>query len=175
MDIITRLERVVLRWARNLPHLPVAGQKWLGENVWWIVLIIAIITGISFLVALAGLFTLISLIGSVSSTYFVTGDHLSLGILNATVGLVFLLANGILLATAIKPLQQLQKKGWVLIFVSLLVEALSVVASAILSYSVAGFVINLLFGGILLAIIAYLLAEIHSQFGHVIKARAKKD
>jgi hypothetical protein len=175
MEFISKLEKVVLGWAKNVPHLPVSGQKWLAANVWWIVLVCAIFSGIAFLFAIAGLFTLISLIGAVSSAYYVTGsNYTSLSIMNASIGLVFLVASGLLLAFAVKPLQNMQKKGWVLLFMTLLVEALSVVVNAVLSFSVAGFIISILFGAIGLAIGAYFIAEIHGQFGHTAKTTIKK-
>ena len=174
MDFVTKLETRVLTWARNVPHLPAAGQKWLGVNMWWIVLIGAIFSGFSFLYGLSKLLTLISLIGAVSSAYYVTGNYTSLAILNEAVNVVFITGTGLLLALAVKPLQHMQKKGWVLMFMTLLVEALSVVVGAVLSFSVVGFIINLLFGGIALAIGAYFIAEIHGQFSHHAKATIKK-
>lgn len=175
MEFIGKLEKTVLGWAKNVPHLPAAGQRWLGNNVWWIVLIGAIFSGIAFLFALAGLFTLISLLGAVSNTYYVTGNFTSLAIMKAIISLVFLVINGLLLAFAVKPLQNKEKKGWVLLFMTLLVEALSVIINAILTFSFVGFVISILFGAIGLAIGAYFIAEIHGQFGHRVSATAKKD
>lgn len=174
MEFISKLEKVVLGWAKNVPHLPTAGQKWLGANIWWIALIGAIFSGVAFLFAAGGLLTLISLLGAVSSAYYVTGNYTSLAMLNAAVSLVFLALNGVLLALAVKPLQNMQKKGWVLLFLTLLVQAFSVVVNAVLSFSVAGFIIGILFGAIGLAIGAYFVAEIHGQFGHHAKATIKK-
>ncbi|HEY8885918.1 MAG TPA: hypothetical protein VIM31_00235 [Candidatus Microsaccharimonas sp.] len=175
MEYISKLEKLVLGWAKNVPHLPPAAQKWLGVNVWWITAVGAIISAIAFLFALAGVFTLISLIGAVSSAYYVVGsNYSSLAIMTGIVSLVFLAANAALLGFAVKPLQNLQKKGWVLLFITLLVEALSVVVHAVLSFSVVGFIIGILFGAIGLAIGAYFIAEIHGQFGHPAKATAKK-
>lgn len=169
MEFIDKLEKIVLGWAKNVPHLPVSVQRWLGTNVWWIVLVGAIISGIAFLISLAGLFTAISLIGAPSSAYFVTSSFTSLAILSASVSLVFLAANGLLLGFAVKPLQDMQKKGWVLLFTTLLVEALSVIVHAVLSFSVAGFIVGILFGAIGLAIGAYFIAEIHGQFSHRVR------
>lgn len=169
MDIISKLEKKVLEWSRNVPHLPVSGQRWLGTNIWWIVLVCAIISGIAFLISLAGLSTTISLIGAPSSAYFVTTSFTSLAILGYSVSIVFLTATGLLLAFAVKPLQNMQKKGWVLLFMTLLVEALSVIVHAVLSFSVAGFIVEILFGAIGLAIGAYFIAEIHGQFSHHVR------
>ncbi|MDB5160211.1 MAG: hypothetical protein JWO99_474 [Candidatus Saccharibacteria bacterium] len=174
MELINKLEKLVLGWAKSVPHLPAAGQKWLGSNVWWIALIGAILSGIAVLVTAGVLFTAISLLGAASSVYYVSGSYTSIAVLNAAVSLVFLVANGILLALAVKPLQTKQKKGWVLLFLTLLVEAVSVVVNAILSFSVLGFIIGILFGAIGLAIGAYFIFEIHGQFSRPPKATIKK-
>jgi hypothetical protein len=175
MELISKLEKIVLGWAKNVPHLPAAGQKWLGENVWWIVLVGAIISGIAVLISLAGIFTLISLIGATSSAYYVIGSsYTSLSLVSALISFVFLVANGILLAIAVKPLQNMQKKGWVLLFMALLIEALSVVVHAVLSFSIVAFIIDIIFGAVGLAIGAYFIFEIHGQFGHPAKVAAKK-
>lgn len=175
MEFISKLEKTVLGWAKNVPHLPPVGQKWLGTNIWWIVLVGAILSGIAFLSTIGILFTAIALIGAASSAYYVSGSsYTSLAVLNAAVSLVFLVMSGILLALAVKPLRLKQKKGWVLLFLTLLVEALSVVVGAVLSFSIIGFIISILFGAIGLAIGAYFIFEIHGQFAHPVKATAKK-
>lgn len=175
MNVISKLEKVVLGWAKNVPHLPPVAQKWLGANVWWVAAVGAVISAIAFLFVLAGVFTLVSLIGAASSAYYVVGsNYSSLAIMGGIVSLVFLAANAALLGLAVKPLQNMHKKGWVLLFVTLLVEALSVLVRAVLSFSVVGFIISILFGAIGLVIGAYFIAEIHGQFSHPAKATIKK-
>ena len=169
MELIKKLENQVLVWVKNVPHLPAAGQKWLGQNVWWIVLVFAIIIGITILGSFFGLLVQVALLGAPSSAYYITGNYAALNIITAVVSLVFSVAGGLLLALAVKPLQNMQKKGWVLLFMTLLVSALSVVVHAVLSFSVLGFIILMLFGAIGLAIGAYFIFEIHSQFGHALK------
>jgi len=174
MEYISKLEKIVLGWVKNVPHLPPAGQKWLAANVWWIAAIGAVVSAIAFLVSLAGLSTLLSLLGAASSAYYVTGNYTSVAILSAFVSLFFLAVNGVLLGLSVKPLQNMQKKGWVLLFLTLLVEALSVVVHAVLSFSAVGFIIGILFGAIGIAIGAYFIFEIHGQFSHPAKAAPKK-
>ncbi|RWZ78898.1 MAG: hypothetical protein EOT05_04095 [Candidatus Microsaccharimonas sossegonensis] len=173
MELISKLEKIVLGWARNVPHLPTVGRRWLGANVWWIAAIGTVITGIAVLVSLARIFTLISLIGAPSSAYYVLGsNYVSLALVGALISFVFLVANGVLLAAAVKPLQNMQKKGWVLLFMTLLVATISVVVRAVLSFSVVGFIIGIIFGAVGVVIGAYFLFEIHDQFGHrAIKAK----
>ena len=174
MDYVNKLEKIVLGWAKNVPHLPTNGQKWLADNAWWIVLVGAILSGIAVLVSLGGLFTLISLEGAVSNAYYVTASYSGLAIANAAVSLVFLVLNGLLLAIAVKPLQAKLKKGWVLLFMTLLLEALSVLVHAVLTFNVVSFIVSILFGAIALAIAAYFIAEIHGQFAHPATRPTKK-
>ena len=174
MEFINKLEKTVLGWAKDVPHLPIFAKKWLAVNVWWIVLIGAILSGIAALVALNSLYAVTTLLSAPSNAYYVYAGYNNIVILQSVVSLVFLVATGILLALAVKPLKALEKKGWVLLFMTLLLEALSVVVNAVLSFSVLGFIMSLLFGAIGLAIGAYFIFEIHGQFGHTPKATIKK-
>ena len=174
MELISKLEKLVLGWAKSVPHLPVVAQRWLGTNVWWIVLIGAIISGIAFLFAIGSVFTAVSFLAAPSVLYYIAGTYSGMIVVNAIVGVVFIAIIGLLMAFAITPLKEKQKKGWVLLFLALLVEAFSVVVNAVLSFSVFGFISTLLFGAIALAIGAYFLFEIHGQFGHAPKATIKK-
>ena len=173
MELINKLERIVLGWVKNIPHLPATAQKWLGANVWWIVLIGAIIGGIWFLFALNSLFISFALLNSISNSYYVINDLAGYTIFKGIVGLVLLGLAVAALAFAVMPLKDQQKKGWVLLFTSWLISAISIVVSAILSLSVIGFIISIIFGAIFLAIGGYFLFGIHGQFAHPAK-RAKK-
>jgi len=173
MELINKLERIVLGWVKNVPHLPATAQKWLALNAWWIVLVAAIIGGIWFLFALNGLFALLTLLNSVSNLYYVTNTYTDYAIFKAIVSLVLLGLAVAALAFAVMPLKDRQKKGWVLLFLSWIISAISIVVGAILSLSVIGFIISIIFGAIFLAIGGYFLFEIHGQFAHPAK-RAKK-
>lgn len=164
MEFISKLESTVAGWAKNVPHLPAAGQKWLASNVWWIVLIGAIVSGISLLVALGSLFSLIAILGSYAGTYYVSTTATTWAVVSGIVGLVFLALYGILMALAISPLKAGQKKGWNLLFTAWLLNAVSVVINAILTFNVVGFLIAIIFGAVFLAISGYFLFEIHGQF-----------
>lgn len=179
MEFLNKLEKTIASWVKNVPHLPPAGQKWLAQNVWWIALVGAILTGISLLIAIGGLFTLIALIGSAASYYYIAGAAVnSLSIVSAIVGLVILALRGLLLALSVQPLKAQHKKGWTLLFVTWLLNIVSVVVSSILTLSIFGFIVGILFGAIGIVITGYFLFEIHSHFvhvaGHVRKVAAKK-
>lgn len=170
MEFVNKLETTIAGWVKNVPHLPVAGQKWLAQNVWWIALIGAILTGISLLIAIGGLFTLIALIGSAASYYYIAGSAVnSWSIVSAIVGLVILALRGLLLALSVQPLKAQQKKGWVLLFATWLLNVVAVVLGAILTFSIFGFIIGILFGAIGIVISGYFLFEIHGQFAHTVR------
>lgn len=175
MEFISKLESTVGNWVKNVPHLPANGQRWLGQNVWWIVLIGAILSGIALLFAIGALFTLIALLGAVSATYYVPGvaGIGALGIIGSVVGLVFLVLQGLLMAIAVGPLKRLQKKGWVLLFTVWLINILAVVVNSVLTFSVGGFLVGILFGAVGAAISGYFLFEIRGQFAHTTKAATK--
>jgi hypothetical protein len=169
MELVSKLEKTVLGWVKNVPHLPLAGQKWLATNVWWIVLIGAIVSGLAALVMLGGVFTIISLLGSVSSFYYVTGGYTTFSVVSAVISLVFVALIAVLLGLAVKPLKEKQKKGWVILFLVWILDAVSVVINAVLTMSVFGFIFGIIFGAIFVAIGGYFIFEIHSQFSHNVK------
>jgi hypothetical protein len=79
-----------------------------------------------------------------------------------------------LLALAITPLKAKQKKGWVLLFITWLLGALSVVVTAILTLSVLNFITSVIFGALWVAVGGYLLFEMHGQFAHVERSKGVK-
>ena len=174
MELVSKLEKIVLGWARNVPHLPVSAQKWLAENIWWITLTAAILTGITFLRGVAGIFSQVGRLNDPSNAYFVDDSFLEVALVASAISLFFVLIRGLLLAFAVTPLKERQKKGWVLLFMTLLVQALALAVSAVLTFSFVGFIILVLFGGILLGIGAYFLFEIHGQFSHPVKPNTKQ-
>lgn len=174
MQFVSKLEKMVLGWAKNIPHLSVTARKWLGDNVWWIVLVGVIFSAIAALVGIDALLNLLSVLASVSGMYYVTGLYTGIDVLQSVVAIVFLVVSGLILALAVKPLQAKQKKGWNLLFIGLLINAVSALVSAVLSFSVFGFIGGILFGAIFIAIGAYFVTEIHGQFEHRLKAKIKK-
>lgn len=174
MEFLAKLERTVLEWFKSLPSLPASGRKWLGDNVWWIVLIGAILTALGILGALSALGTAISLQGTVVAQYYVSPAVGTWAIVSSIVGLVFSVLEVILLFSAIQPLKAKQKKGWVLLFATWLLGGIAVVVNAVLSLSILGFILSVLFGGVWMAISGYFLFEIHNQFAHVERSRGVK-
>ena len=173
MELINKLEKTVLGWVKNVPHLPVSVQKWLATNAWRVVLACTIISAIATLITLNGLLKSIALVGSISSTYYVTGAPNDWSITSFAVSFAFLAIVTSIYAVAVKPLQNRQKKGWVLLFLSWILNVIYVVVSSVLSMSVIGFIFGIMFRAIFLAIIGYFIFEIHGQFAHV-SIKAKK-
>lgn len=171
MDLLSKLERTVLGWLKNVPHLPEVARRWIGDNIWWITLVAAILSGIGVLVGLIGLIGVISLIGTVAASYYATATFTTWAIVLGIVGLVFSAIDTLLLIMAVNPLRAKQKKGWVLLFIVWLVGVVSVVLNSILSLNVIGFITGILFGAIWLAISGYFLFEIHGQFAHTERSK----
>lgn len=173
MELLHKLEKTVLGWLKSVPHLPVSVQKWLATNAWWIVLIGVILGAIGLLVRLSGLFVAASLIGSVANPYLLYGGVTAWTIVVGAIGLAFSALTLVINAFAIQPLKAMQKKGWVLLFLSLLVTAASVVITAILKFNILTLFVELIFSAIFIALAAYILFEIHSYFTHDKKVAAK--
>lgn len=168
MSSIHKLETRIAGWYSNAPHLPKNGQKWLAENVWWIAVIGAVF-GAFALLAIVPL-TLVALGLSATanlapSTYgYETPAVMWTSVLISAVSLVIIT---VLTAMAILPLKDRRKKGWDLIFISMLVNAASLVLSVITAdfSGLIGGVIGLALGG-------YFLFEIRNLF---LASKAKAD
>ena len=174
MEVLGKLERMVLGWLKSVPHLPAGGRKWLGENVWWIALVGAILSAISALFTLIGVLGVLSVVGTVAATYYAASAFTGWAIVTGLVSLAFIVLEAVLLFIAVKPLQARQKKGWVLLFANWLLAAVSVVVSAVLSLNPFSFIFGIIFGAVWLAVIGYFLFEIHGQFAHVEKSHGVK-
>jgi len=174
MEFLTKLERTVLGWLKDVPHLPANVRTWLGNNIWWLVVIATVLSGIAVLGLLITLFSNIGTLGSPFAAYYASTTFVVWVIVNTIVALIFTAIDLALLAMAISPLKQKQKKGWVLLFAVWLVGILSTVVSAILTLNPLGFITGLLFGAIWIAISGYFLFEIHGQFAHVQRSKGVK-
>lgn len=173
MDVMNKLEKTVLFWVKDVPHLPVSARKWLALNVWWMVFTVAALSGLVFLSDLFGLFSQIGQLSAPSRAYLVDDSYLTVSIFINAIALFFVFVIGLLLALAVTPLKERRKKGWVLLFVALLVQALAFAVSAVLTFSLAAFIIVILFGGIVLGIATYFVFEIHGQFAHLVRKSKK--
>lgn len=174
MSTISKTEDMVGKWLKPVPHLPKNGQKWLAENVWWIVMIGAIAAAISILTGILAIFSYLAFVGNEAAYYYTVSPYGSGWMISTIVSLLISALGVLLLGMAITPLKALQRKGWDLLFLVVLIGAAGVVASSILSFSIIGFIFGIIFGAIGVAIGAYFTFEIRSYFGASVKHHTVK-
>ena len=174
MEFLSKLERTVLGWLKDVPHLPLNVRAWIANNIWWIVIIATVLSGIAVLGLLFGFFGTLATLGSPVASYYASNTFVVWVLVTTAVTLFFTALELVLLAMAISPLKEKQKKGWVLLFAVWLVGAISTVVSAVLTLNPFGFITGLLFGALWLAISGYFLFEIHGQFAHVERSKGAK-
>jgi hypothetical protein len=159
---LRELELKVGGWFKEVPHLPTSAQTWLASNIWWMALVGGIV---SVIVALFAVMGLIATLPFMSFGIFF-GAHGAWWLITTLISLAFTVVAAVLLLQASGPLRRMAKKGWVLLFVLLLVNIISTAVVAVVSDSVYALLSNLLVGVIFLAIAAYLLYEIRGYFNH---------
>lgn len=171
MAQLDKIEKTIEGWLKPIPHLPVNGQKWLANNVWWIVLVGVIISAlgvISLIGAIIGAASMVNTTNDLLRSYGVYSSYAhDLGwnwYAASIASLVFIAVDAIIMAMAINPLKAMKKRGWDLLFISLLLGALSSLVSIVLNFSVISFIPSLLFAAIGMAIGAYFLYEIRSFY-----------
>lgn len=174
MDFLRKLETTVAGWLRNVPHLPPNARKWLGDNIWWIVAIGAVLTALGVLGLIGTIMTTLSVLSSPVASYYASTTFVGWAIVTSLVSLVFMVIEGVLLALAISPLKEKQKKGWVLLFATWCVGVISVVVSAILTLNPFAIIGSLIFGAVWAAFAAYFIFEIHGEFAHVERSKGVK-
>jgi uncharacterized membrane protein YhaH (DUF805 family) len=174
MEFLNKLEDKVFGWFRGAPNLPNEARKSLAENAWWIVIIGSILMTFSILKGLDFLENQATLQGSTASSYYISTTVSDWAVFATTISVVFLVAQVILMLFAVKPLKEMQKKGWVLLFSSWLLSGVALVANALLTLGIVSFIITVLFGAVWLAISGYFLFEIHGQFAHVERSKGVK-
>lgn len=169
MNSISKLENTVGGWLKTAPHLSKSSQKWLAENVWWIVLI-GLVLSVLGLIATIG--TLMAIFFPAVSYFGVLlAPALTFSIIaSAVVPLIFFVITVILTAIAISPLKQLKKRGWDLMFLTMVISGLYSILSFIVSFSIS----TLLGGAIGLAIGLYFLYEIRTYFNEATVVDKKK-
>jgi hypothetical protein len=167
MELVHSIEKMAESWFKQAPHLPKGGRDWLASNVWWLVIIGVVVSAWGLLLLLPILFG-VSLLSSSIGMMSGVGSYVGLFMVSAWVSFAFGVLTLIVEAMAIKPLQDKKKKGWDLMFLAVLLSAVSSVVSIVLTANpmgIIGAVIGLLIGG-------YFLFEIRDHF--VAGAKAKK-
>ena len=181
MATVKDIESTMARWYRNVPHLPKGGREWLADNVWWLALIGAIVSVIGLFGAIPLLFALLtfdSVVNGVSIYANVNPAGRGLFTLNLFVTVIVYIVTTVILVLSVNPLRAKARRGWELLFWSLLIEFAIGAVVAIVSLAVSS-----LISDILAALIGgYLLFEIRDYFGtahrtakeaRVVKAKKK--
>lgn len=163
MSVVRQLETKVAGWLKPVPPLPTNAQKWLAENVWWLAIISVVASVIGMFILFNAIMAYLAFLGAAIGFYSAQ-TYASGWIVATLLSLVFSIATTVLTALAINPLKKLQKKGWDLLFLALLVGAVSVLVSAVASLNLGIFISDIIFGGIGLAIGAYFLFQLRSYF-----------
>lgn len=159
MKTIDELEERVANWYKQIPHLPKGGQKWLAENIWWLVLIGVIIGALGALsLVLVTLFGGVFLAGAV---FLYSAQYGGLALLIAAIMIGAMLLNVIVAAMSISPLKDKQKKGWTLLFIALLLTFVSMLLEDLLRFSFFGIIEDVL----RVAVGGYFLFEVRDWFG----------
>ncbi len=175
MESVKKLEDKIEQILKPVPHLPVTWRKWLGENIWWITLIGAIISGIVVLISLLAILVATAAIGTTS---FILGSSYYQGyggtsLLAMIAAFAFMVATAVLSIRAIQPLKNRNKYGWDLLFLSAIIGVTSSVVVTILDLDFIQLIPKLINAAVSAAISAYLLFEIRSQF-NAAKVLSKK-
>lgn len=174
MEFVSKLERTIEGWFGDMPHLPVVARKWIATNIWWIVAIATILNAIAILIWITGFFSNIAILGGAVVSYYVSAAFIAVATVKLGAVLIFAMIQFVLLAMAIRPLREKQKKGWTLLFWVLLISAVSVVMSSLITLSVPSFIADLLFGALGVAIGAYFIFEIRHEFSHLERSAGAK-
>ncbi|MDB5186812.1 MAG: hypothetical protein JWM07_284 [Candidatus Saccharibacteria bacterium] len=158
MDYLKKIEAYVAPWYRNVPHLPEGGQRWLADNIWWIVLAFVILGAFGVLSLLT-----VAFVGGALLTAFGGAVGATLGglaMLFALVTLSLAIANLVIGALAINPLKNRQEKGWTLLLMASVISAGAAVLALLLAFDLFSFIRDMMF----VALGGYLLFEIRRYF-----------
>jgi len=176
MKNINKIETMIEGWLKPLPHIPAKWSKMLADNLWWIVGIGIVLTGIALLMALGVLFAGLSFLGGMSGygallANVYTGWWMAAAVISMAIPAVSV----VLMGMAFNPLKAMQKKGWNLLFLASLVTAAAQILSVALNFNyVLIFSLIMTLAGVAVGI--YLLFEIKSYFksGKIAAIKDKK-
>jgi len=159
MESLNKLEATAASWYKDIPHLPTQVRKWLAENAWWLVLIGVIIGTIGII----GLVSVTFLAGAVLvGVAGAAGAALGgLALIAVLASLVFSVITVVVSSLAINPLKAHDKKGWSLLFLTVLIGVASMAVTFLLNYNL----LALIWGLIPAAIAGYFLFEIREYYG----------
>lgn len=181
MESVHNLEKSIAEWYKNFAHLPLGLRKWLGENLWWLVLIGVILSVLAILPIIGALALVFGLSGAAIGAAGIYGGYdgavagglVGVAMFAALVSVVGLIVMAVVMALAVSPLKARAKKGWTLLFIVLLVSTAFGVLGSLISFNIGGIIWALLWA----FVEGYFLFEIRGEFGPkpVAKPSAKKE
>lgn len=153
-----KLDQILIRLHKQLPHLPSNGRMWLAENAWWMILIGVVLGGFGTI----GTFATVSFVGALLAGFGGMFGAMvgGLAVIAVAISLVFSIVTIILLLLAIAPLKHMRGRGWRLVFYAVLVNALGVVLHFLVSGNIMGLIWNLAW----LAVGMYFLYEMKKHY-----------
>lgn len=175
-DSVNWAEKASAKILSNIPSLPKAGQKWLADNIWWIVLVGVILGIIGIISQLKHLID----VTTVVNTWGVFGQYITQRAFNGwwmTVYIIGLALSAVVLliaSQAIQPLKKKQANGWRILFFSLVAGLVAAVVVAVLGLNVMNIITSAAIGLIAFLVGSYFLFQVKSYFGASKKAVAKK-
>ena len=164
MESLRLLERRILGWVKDVPHLPNDVQAWLGRNIWIVVMVGSIIGAVATFFQFISWLSFMQLVNSPASPLYIYGGVAGWSIAVNIISYVFTALLLVITFASVKPLKAQSKKGWVILFVAWLTFIATTVISAVLSLSAFTFILTLLLGATFAAISGYVLFEIHTYF-----------
>lgn len=172
MEFVQSLEKSLSQLYKNVPHLPAGGRKWLGDNVWWLVIIAVVISVFGVFALLGALSAAFGLSAYVASSPYAAYASGSWGMvwLVSLIALAGLVITTVLMLMAINPLKTKAKLGWTLLFIILLIELVFGIVGDIVAIDIFGIILSLLWA----AVWGYFLFEIRGEFGRAAKPVAEK-
>ncbi|HET8884282.1 MAG TPA: hypothetical protein VFM68_02325 [Candidatus Saccharimonadales bacterium] len=167
MEHVSKIENRVASWYKKAPNLPVGLQRWLADNIWWLVLIGVIIGAIGVVSIISVTFLAGALLVGFGGAIGATIAGLALIVVLVTLGLS--IVNLVIAALAISPLKNKRKKGWSLLFLTMLISVLSLIIGFLLTFELFSFVWGLLYA----AVGGYFLFQIRHYFGAASAANSR--
>lgn len=161
MESINKLESKLAAIYKGLPHLPADVRNWIAQNVWWMAIVSAILSVLGIIVVVyMAFFASALLIGYGGLAGAAVAAAGGLALMPVLVSVAFMIVELIVIGMAINPLHNMQKKGWMFVFIAALVQAVSYVASFLCNFNLSSLVWNFL----ILAVGVYFLFEIRDHF-----------
>jgi hypothetical protein len=173
-DSVNWAEKITKKILSGVPDLPKNGQKWLAENVWWLVALGAIVTVISVINSISYIIDIYSaansLINSLTTVRYTYGGWWTTVFV---IGLALHLGVAVLLAKAVMPLKNRHPKGWRLLFFTLLFGFAAAIIPPVLGFY-APYIVTMLAASLLGVLVgAYFLHQIKPYFSSPAKAKSK--